>query len=143
MPVVHVQILSFARPSAACSSRGIGALRLGQVLLMIGSLCCCGLNLLAQTSDFTTTDQRNNSWTATIDSKANDVNPTRIIESHSQNGNRTLDKQSVQVLGSSGQFEPYQNIEKETLQVDATTVRITTRAFSRDSDGRKTLVQVI
>lgn len=143
MPDVHQQSQRFALPLAAYSSRCIGALLLGQVLLMIGGLCCCGLSLLAQTSDSTTTGQRNESWTATTDLKANHVNPTRVIESHSQNGNRMLDKQSVQVFGSGGQFEPYQDIEKETLQVDATTVRTTTRAFGRDSDGRKTLVQVI
>jgi hypothetical protein len=142
MPDVHVQSRRLARQSAACSSRGIGALRPGRVLLMIGGLCCCALSLLAQTSDSTMTDQRNNSWTATTDSKGNNLNPTRIIESHSQSGNRTLDERSVQVRGSGGHFEPYQDIERETLQVDATTIRTTTRTFARDVNGRKTLVQI-
>ncbi len=142
MPEVHQQSRRFARLSAGRSSRSIGALRLGQVL-MIAGLCFCTARLLAQTSDFKTTDQRNNSWTATTDLKASNVNPTHISEGHSQNGNRTLDKQSVQILGSGGEYKPYQDIEKETLQVDAATVRTTTRAFARDSDGRKTLVQVI
>jgi hypothetical protein len=88
------------------------------------------------------TDQRNNSWTATTDSKGNNLNPTRIIESHSQTDNPTLDERSVQVRASGGHFEPYQDIERETLQVDATTMRTTTRTFARDVNGRKTLVQV-
>ena len=142
MPDVHVQSRRLARQSAPCSSRGIGALLPGRVLLMIGGLCCCALSLLAQTSDSTMTDQRNNTWTATTDSKGNNLNPTRIIERHSQTGNRTLDERSVQVRGSGGHFEPYQDIERETLQVDATTRRTTTRTFSRDVNGRKTLVQI-
>jgi hypothetical protein len=51
--------------------------------------------------------------------------------------------QSVQRRGSDGHFEPYQDIEKETVQVDAATVRTTTRTFGRDADGAKTLVEVI
>ena len=69
--------------------------------------------------------------------------PVRIVESHSQNGNRTLDKRSVEIRGTDGHFEPYQDIEKETLQVDATTVRTTTRTFGQDANGMKALVQVI
>ena len=67
----------------------------------------------------------------------------RTIESRTQSGNRTLDRQSVQRRGSDGLFEPYQDIEKETVQVDAATVRTTMRTFGRDADGAKTLVEVI
>jgi hypothetical protein len=68
--------------------------------------------------------------------------PVRIIESHSQNGNRTLDKRSVEIRGTDGHFEPYQDIERETLTVDASTVRTTMRTFARDVNGRKVVVQV-
>ena len=68
--------------------------------------------------------------------------PVRIIESHSQNGNRTLDKRSVEIRGTDGHFEPYQDIEKETLNVDASTVGTTMRTFARDVNGMKALVQV-
>jgi hypothetical protein len=57
-------------------------------------------------------------------------------------GNRTVDNQSIQRRGANGDFEAYQDIEKTTVQVNATTVRTTTRTFGRDSDGAKTLVQV-
>jgi hypothetical protein len=121
--------------------RGTSARRLGRVLLMIGGLCCCTLGSLAQTFDSRTTDQSSKPWTATSDLKSNNVNPTRIIESHNQNGNRTLDTRSV-LREVGGHFEPYQDIETETLQRDAATICITTRTYGQDSNGKKTLVQV-
>jgi hypothetical protein len=142
MPGVRAQSRRFAQPSAARSSRGIAALRRGWVALMIGGLGCCALSLPAQTSDSTMTDQHQNSWTATTDSTSDHLKPTRITETHMQNGNRTLDKRSVEIRGSDGHFEPYQEIETETLQVDATTVRTTTRTFGRDVNGAKSLIQV-
>src|SRR5271157_4242321 len=111
------------------------------VLVLIGASCFCP-SVFAQTSDFRTTEEPTKSWTATTDLKGNNLNPARIIESHSQAGNRTLDERSVQIRGSDGHLEPYQDIERETLQVDATTMRTTTRTFGRDVNGRKTLVQV-
>ena len=87
------------------------------VLLAITAYLCSGLALWAQASD-SQTDEANKSWTATTESQSDNVNPTRTIESHTQSDNRTLDKQSVQRRGSEGHFEPYQDIEKETVQVD-------------------------
>ncbi len=116
--------------------------RLSQLMLLaIGTYFCSSLALWAQTSDSPTGDATN-SWTATTESQSANVNPTRTIESHTQSGNRTLDKQSLQRRGSDGQFEPYQDIEKETVQLDATSVRTITRTFGRDANGAKTLVQV-
>jgi hypothetical protein len=118
------------------------AIRLSQfMLLAITAYFCSSLALWAQTSD-SQTDEANKSWTATTDSHSENADPIRTTESHTQSGNRTLDKQSVQRRGSDGLFEPYQDIEKETVQVDAATVRTTTRTFGRDADGVKTLVQV-
>ena len=113
------------------------------VLLVFGAFLLSGFTLLAQTSDSPTTESPNQSWTATTDSKSNNVNPTRIIESHGQDGNRTLDKQSDQIRQFDGRLEPYRDIERETLQLDATTTRTTTRRFGRDGNGTKILVQVI
>jgi len=146
VPDVHLQSCRFARQSAPCSFRGIWALRLGRVLLAIGGLCCSALSLIAQTPDSTTTDQPSKSWTATTDLKSDDLLPeripVRIIESHTENGNRTLDKRSVEIRGTDGHFEPYQDIEKETLTLDASTVRTTMRTFAHDINGKKALVQV-
>jgi len=138
--VAEIRLRSVTEP------RGIGALRLGLVLLMIGGLCCCALSLVAQTSDSRRAEEPPNSWTATTDLKSNDLLPeripVRIIESHTENGNRTLDKRSVEIRGTDGHFEPYQDIERETLTVDASTVRTTMRTFARDVNGKKSLVQV-
>jgi hypothetical protein len=112
------------------------------MLLAIAAYFCSGLALWAQASD-SQTDEASKSWTATTDSHSENAEPIRTIESHTQSGNRTLDKQSVQRRGSDGLFEPYQDIEKETVQVDAATVRTITRTFGPDADGAKTLVEVI
>ena len=111
------------------------------VLLATGAYFCFGLTLWAQTSDSQTEDA-NKSWTTTSESQSDNVNPIRMIERHTQTGNRTLDKQSVQRRGSDGNFQPYQDIEKESVQVNKATVRTITRTFGRDSSGAKTLVQV-
>jgi len=116
--------------------------RLSQLMLLaIAAYYCSGLVLWAQTSDSQTGDA-NKAWTDTTESQSDNVNPTRTIESHTQTGNRTLDKHSVEHRGFDGHFEPYQDIEKETVQLDATTVQTTTRTFGRDAEGAKTLVQV-
>ena len=111
------------------------------VLLVILAYSCSSLALWAQTSDSKMGDA-DKSWTATTESQSDNVNPTRTTESHTQTGNRAMDDQSIQVRGPDGHFVPYQDIEKETVKVDATTVRTITRAFARDANGAKTLVQV-
>jgi hypothetical protein len=113
----------------------------GCVLVVIGAYCFCP-GVFAQTSDSQTAEEPTKSWTSTTNLKGNNVNSERIIESHSQTGNRMLEERSVEIRGSDGHFEPYQDIEKETLQVDTTTMRTATRTFGRDVNGRKTLVQV-
>jgi len=111
----------------------------GCVLVLIGASCFCR-SVFAQTADSRSVE--NQSWTATTDWNIKDATPTRIVESHSQNGNRTLDKRSVQIRGFDGHFENYPDIERETLQLNPTTVRTTTRTLSRDGNGRQTLAQV-
>src|SRR5271166_6231061 len=115
------------------------------LLVVIGAYCFCP-SVFAQTSDSGTAEEPTKSWTVTRDLKSDDLMPeripVRIIESHSQNGNRTLDKRSVEIRGTDGHFEPYQDVEREALTVDASTVRTTVRTFAQDVNGRKALVQV-
>jgi hypothetical protein len=119
------------------------AARLSQLMLLaITAYLSSGLALWAQASD-SQTDEANRSWTATTDSHSENADPIRTIESHTQSGNRTLDQHSVQRRGPDGHFEPFQDIEKETVQVDTATVRTTTRTFGRDADGVKTLAEVL
>lgn len=122
-----------------CSRRRAARLR-RLVFAAIGACLCSCLLLRAQTSDAQTDADK--SWRVTSESQGNNLNPTRTSESHSVSGNRTVDNQSIQRRGANGDFEGYQDIEKTTVQVNATTVRTTTRTFGRDADGAKTLVQV-
>ncbi len=140
----YVRFASVTPPSAdVCRASGVVAL--GCVLVVIGTYCFCP-SAFAQTSDSPTAEERTKSWIATTDLKSDELMPeripARIIESHSQSGNRTLDKRSVEIRGTDGHFEPYQEIERETLAVDASTVRTTMRTFDRDVNGKKALVQV-
>jgi len=85
----------------------------------------------------------NRSWTATTQQQVQGgVNPTRTSETHTEAGGRTVDNQSVERIGMDGRYEPYLDVQKETVKVDATTVRTIERTFRRNSDGEKTLVQV-
>jgi hypothetical protein len=91
-----------------------------------------------------TSGDTNQSWTST-DQQQNTsgvTNPTRTTQSHTESKGRTVDKQSVERLGSGGRYEGYLDTEKETVRVDATTVRTVQRTYGRDPDGRKTLTQV-
>ena len=113
--------------------------------ILLCSTLLCSIQLWAQapgaSSPGSPSEDVNTSGTDTIEPQYSNVNPTRTSESHTHSGNRTQDNRSVQALGADGQFQPYQDIETTTVQVNATTVRTTTRTFGRDSDGAKTLVQ--
>jgi hypothetical protein len=100
----------------------------------------CG-TLWAQASD-SQGSGANKSWTTTTESQNADANPTRTTETHKQNGNRTTDTQSIQRKGFDGHYEPYLDIETETVQVDTGTTKTITRTYSRDSSGAKKLTQV-
>jgi len=135
--------LAQSRLSGNASYRPFRAIRLSRcVLLAITAYFCSSLALSAQTSD-SQSHEENKSWTATTDSNSENAERIRTTESHTHSGNRTLDKQSVERRSSDGGFVPYQDIEKETVQVDAATVRTTTRTFAHDADGGRTLVEVV
>ena len=138
----HGRISQVGSRDAAGNHRRSRAAHLSRLMLLAVGACFFAYSALwAQTSD-SQTSGADKSWTATTESQGDNINPTRTTESHTQTGNRTLDSQSVQRRGPDGHFEPYQDIEKETVKVDATTVRTITRAFARDANGTKTLVQV-
>jgi hypothetical protein len=146
MPTTNISERDGPRRSGRVGRRGSDgsphpsrAARLRQfMLLVIGVYLFSNLALWAQA-----TDSQSGSATVTTESQRDTVNSTRIVESHTESGDRTLDKQSVQHRGSDGLFETYQDIETETVRVDATTVRTTTRTFDRNADGGKTLAEVV
>jgi len=88
-----------------------------------------------------TPDSSNQSWSSSSDEQDAPVGSrTRKTESHTTDGNRTIDKLSVQILRS-GSYEPYQDIERESVKVNANTTRTIVRSYGRDSDGRRVLTQ--
>jgi hypothetical protein len=100
-------------------------------------ILCFAFSALAQSGG-----DPNKSWTATTDSTDSTTGAqTRRTESHKEAGNRTLDTQSTQIYRS-GRYEPFQDVETETVKLNATTTRTVVRTFGRDSNGQKTLLQV-
>jgi hypothetical protein len=111
------------------------------VCWMAAMLPFCMLSpLCAQTTNGQTSEPQ--SWTTTTESHEVNANPTRTTESHQRSADGSVDTQSVERLGPEGQYQPYYDIETKSVQVDATTVRTTTRTFARDGDGQRTLTQV-
>jgi hypothetical protein len=123
--------ISAERSGCLQTTRRVALVTVGLCFLFAYSLC-------AQTPD------PNISWiTTTIESlRSSNLNPIRMSASRTQLGNRTIDEQSLQRLGFDGTFVPYQDIEKETVEVNSGTVRTTTRTFVRNADGARTLFQV-
>jgi hypothetical protein len=119
------------------------AARAGCFILVAANIFLCfSLVLWAQTAPSQPSDA-NQSWTVTRESHIENELPIRTLETHVQDGNRTLDKQSLQRLGSDRHFEAYQDNEKETVQVNSTTMRTITRIFGRDGGGAKALLQTM
>ena len=82
------------------------------------------------------------SWTKTTDSAAQNFNPSRTTESHTKSGNRTLDKQKLEVLGPNGRYQPSSETETETVQVDGSTTRTVVRTYQWNENGQRILTQV-
>ncbi len=101
---------------------------------------------LAQTqagADASTSDA-NKSWSTTSEqqSRSGNLNPIRSSERHTQANGRTVDTQTLERVGMDGRYEPYLDVEKESIRVDAATVRTIERTYGRDPDGRKKLMTV-
>ena len=118
---------------AACAGRSI---------LAAANVFLWSTLLWAQTPPSQPSDE-DQSWTVTRELHLEHELPIRTLETHLRDGNRSLDKQSLQRLGSDGHFEAYQDIEKDTVQVNSTTVRTTTQIFGRDGGGGKALLQTM
>ena len=108
---------------------------------MISVVLCVGSVVCAQAQD-ARPDNTNESWTATTQTSGDYTNPSRTAERHTKSGNRSVDKQRVEVLGPDGLFQTDSDTEKETIQVNATTTRTVVRTYGWDGNGRRYLVQV-
>jgi hypothetical protein len=109
--------------------------------LIISVALCVGTAVCVQAQDpkQSSTDE---SWTATRETTVANSNPSRTMENHSKSGNRTVDKQKIEVLGPDGRYQPFSEIEAETVQVDAMTTRTVVRTYTWDGNGRRQLSRV-
>ena len=94
--------------------------------------------LLAQTDS-----SQDNPWKATGQrtDTTGKTNPTRSSSSHDVFKGRTVDRSSTQHMGVDGRYVPYQDVERESTQVDSTTTRILERTYGRGPDGTRVLTQ--
>ena len=82
------------------------------------------------------------SWTTTAESNVEHLNPVRTTESHTKSGNRSVDKQRVEVLGTDGHYQPNSDTETETIHENDSTTRTVVRTYTWDGNGRRQLSQV-
>jgi len=86
------------------------------------------------------TDQ---SWTATSQTVTSNANPFRTTERHLKSGNRTVDKKTVEVAGPDGEYQPYFEVETESIQESPTLSRSISRTYNPGPDGHEHLTQII
>ena len=106
---------------------------IGVILLLASAVCA-----RAQDAQPKSTDK---SWTTSAQTHVDNTTPLRTTESHTTSGNRTVDKQSVEMLGPDGNYQPDSDTETETIQLNATTTRKVARTF-RWANGERYLAQV-
>jgi hypothetical protein len=88
-------------------------------------------------------DSQDKSWSSvTTSADTGAANPVRSRVTHSESGNRTSETQSLQRMNSDGHYEPYLDVEKETVKVNATTTRTVERSYATDPQGQRKLMQV-
>ena len=102
---------------------------------------CVGSFIVARAQD-SQSNNRNESWTITAESKTENTNPSRTTESHTKSGNRTVDKQRKEVLGPDDHYQPDSDTETETIHVNDSTTRTVVRTYKWDGNGRRQLSQV-
>lgn len=86
----------------------------------------------------------NEFWTSTtlMSTPNTNTNPPHMTESQIKSGNRTLARQSVEVLGPESRYQRYLDTETETVQESPTTSHSIVRTYRTDVNGQKILVRV-
>jgi len=112
-------------------------------LLKSSSLISLAVTLALAPACLAQDNSGNKSWSQSSQqgNPGGTLNPIRTRETHTESGGRIVEKTSVETLGPDGRYVPYQDTEKESVRVDATTTRSVERTFGRGSDGQTTLVQ--
>jgi hypothetical protein len=115
----------------------------GKVLAssVVAVIICAGPVIAAQNYAHPANKPKDRATDTTQTSVAN-TDPSRKTTTHESSGNRTVDKERVDILGANGQYQANSETEKETVQVDATTTRTVERTYQWDLNGHRNLVQV-
>lgn len=108
---------------------------------MIPMAFCVGSAVCALAQDAQPKD-KGESWTVTTENSYQNATPSRTTESHTKSGNRSVDKQRVEVIGLNNQYQPALETEKETVRVSDTTTRTVVRTYNWDENRRRRLVRV-
>jgi len=118
-------------------------LRTRQILLYSAAFAfsCCGHVVCAQVSN-AQANKASESSQSTTEFKADNVSPSRTTESHATIGNRQVDNQHIERIGPNGDYQPYSDTEKETIQENSTTTRVVVRTYIWDADRRRHLVRL-
>ena len=80
--------------------------------------------------------------TSNLQDQAGAANPTTLTQSHQEEDGRSVDVQTLRVKGINGGTQMYGQTETETVKVNATTTRTTTRHYVTGSDGQKVVNSV-
>lgn len=122
-------------------NRGAGSATKLLIKSMISVILCVGsaARVRAQDAQPRGVDE---SWTATTQTDVENTNPLRTTESHSKSGNRSVDKQRVEVLGPDGRYQPGSDTETETIHINATTTRTVVRTYGWDANGQRYLMKL-
>lgn len=85
----------------------------------------------------------NQSWTSNShqESPSETWNPIRTHQIHTERDGRVLDHTAIETIGLDGRYVPYMDIERETVRVDAETVRILEKTFAPGPNGETILIQ--
>jgi hypothetical protein len=108
---------------------------------MVAAVLCAGTAFYAQAQD-AQQKSGDESWTATTETSDANANPARTVESHEKSGNRSVDKQRVEVLGDNGRYRPDFETETETVRVNDTTTHTVVRTYRWDGNGQRKLAEV-
>ena len=108
---------------------------------LLAIVLCIGSTVVARAQD-SQSNKGDESWTTTAESKTENTKPSRTMQSHTKSGNRTVDKERVEVLGPDGHYQPDSDTETETIHVNDSTTRTVVRTYRWDGNGRRQLSQV-
>ena len=112
-------------------------------LALLVLLLTLALPALAQTDSDQSSDS-SPSWNSTTSQqdRSGNVNPTSVTRSHQESEGKTLDVQTLTTRDVNGDSQVYGQTETETVKLNDSTTRVTTRHYVTNADGRKVVNSV-